>query len=474
MLRQRRYLKLLVCIVSMFTVSGCERGQLAGLFPRSDTAVISRGGAEVPEPKAVAADMDALSKAFDGNASSLTPITYVQSGMGNVRRQCVNFFDALARVRRDTAFARRGFSIAGGATAAILGLAQASAKEIAITAVGFAAADQMYENWQGVMLFVPYSDELRTKTFEAMKAYEEDPAYLQSLGRLQTAGVDGSNATVVALTERRTAYLAALTRTAGAGKAAEKKQAELVKKLSTAKDSSSSLEKRYKAESTRYQALIEKHLKADRLNDEEMEHVRGVNKLKNALDVAVSEVARLSDKNEKNKNELDSLTLEFKQLNSLLNATEEDLKNAKSNQDPARAANRALAREIVSSYAYLCTASAIEHYMKLALAATKLERDTGSASLSSGTMTLLSLASRTSGLPLNNPKIAAYVYNFLRGDFTIADNRATFNLRYTQGATAAVAANLNNSLVVKSEDDGSWGRTADGDAVFKTLQAAVD
>lgn len=153
-----------------------------------DAIAIRDGGATQPTPDDIAKSVIQLNKAFaDANVD---PYEYAVNGMGVVRSNCHEFFDALSRTRRDALFSRREFAIAGGTAAAALGLAKASAKAIALTAAGFAAVDLTFDNFQSVVLFVPVAEQLRTLTLQTLLKYEDSDDTKNTLTALQNGPND--------------------------------------------------------------------------------------------------------------------------------------------------------------------------------------------------------------------------------------------------------------------------------------------
>lgn len=153
---------LVACALSL---SACQ-SEFGGL--------LNKAGIDEPVPADVAKSAAELEKTISNtNNSALKPQQYIAHGYNHIDKECDRFFDALVALQTRTTFGRRQLSIIGGATAGVLGIAQAAAKEIALVAIGFAATDLTVENFEEVALIAPIASEVRVLVRDARAAYQQ-------------------------------------------------------------------------------------------------------------------------------------------------------------------------------------------------------------------------------------------------------------------------------------------------------------
>ncbi len=96
-----------------------------------------------------------------------------RAGVYEVSRQCDMYLDALFRFGREQRAAQQGLSAAAGATGAILGLANAAASAIAITAASFGLAGNLFDAGVNSILFSMEPSALRNVVLQGRQAYLE-------------------------------------------------------------------------------------------------------------------------------------------------------------------------------------------------------------------------------------------------------------------------------------------------------------
>lgn len=104
----------------------------------------------------------------------MSPIIYVETGYQYVDDQCDEFFSSLIILSQKTDFAKSGLNIFGGAAAAVLGTLEVSAKAIALTAVGFAGAEEFADSYQQYALLAPYATSAHKLITDAQKVYRQN------------------------------------------------------------------------------------------------------------------------------------------------------------------------------------------------------------------------------------------------------------------------------------------------------------
>ncbi len=88
---------------------------------------------------------------------------YIRQGISLSDMACKRWFDSLEIAQANTQFWKNNTAIAGGAAATVMGIVEASAKEIAGVAALFAGVNSVFENYQTVFLFTPDMHIVRSK-----------------------------------------------------------------------------------------------------------------------------------------------------------------------------------------------------------------------------------------------------------------------------------------------------------------------
>ncbi len=94
-----------------------------------------------------------------------------RAGVYEVGRQCDMYLDALFRFGREQRAAQQGLSAVAGATGAILGLANAAASAIAITAASFGLAGSLFDSGVNSVLFSMEPSAVRNIVLQGRQAY---------------------------------------------------------------------------------------------------------------------------------------------------------------------------------------------------------------------------------------------------------------------------------------------------------------
>jgi hypothetical protein len=156
------------------------------------TTVSIRGVEPTLEQLNVSATLDAENQLVNNliQAAGLPPGTQLapydntwslvmKAGVYEIGRQCDQYLDVLFRFNREQRAGRQDLAAAAAATAAIMGLASASAKAIAITAAAFGLATSLFDASVNSVLFTIEPSALRNVALQGRKNYLEQLAKLR-------------------------------------------------------------------------------------------------------------------------------------------------------------------------------------------------------------------------------------------------------------------------------------------------------
>jgi len=97
----------------------------------------------------------AYQKALANPQDSKANAVFLTEGMALVQSNCSAYFTRLGSGAQHLGFARKETSLAGGVTAAVMGLAEASATAISVTAQAFGFTTATMDNFSDAYLFAP-------------------------------------------------------------------------------------------------------------------------------------------------------------------------------------------------------------------------------------------------------------------------------------------------------------------------------
>src|SRR6516162_440578 len=105
-----------------------------------------------------------------------------RAGVYEIGRQCDQYLDALFRFNREQRAGRQDLAAAAAATGAIMGIAGASAKALAITAASFGLASSLFDASVNSVLFTIEPSALRNVALQGRQSYlaQLDPSKVKS------------------------------------------------------------------------------------------------------------------------------------------------------------------------------------------------------------------------------------------------------------------------------------------------------
>jgi hypothetical protein len=121
---------------------------------------------------------DAYAQADNPNIAKLDSVdpnspAYVADGYSRVYKLCNDYFDELVLAQNKMGFASDAVATGGATTATIMGLAKASAQQIALVAAGTGLVSSLIQSYDNRALMTPYPSETKTLILAALDEYEK-------------------------------------------------------------------------------------------------------------------------------------------------------------------------------------------------------------------------------------------------------------------------------------------------------------
>lgn len=107
------------------------------------------------------------------NLQGLSRKEFIAAGYNKVYSACTEYFDALIKLKNNSAHESEVSNAVGTAATTIMGLAQAYSPAVGITSAGFGLISNYFNSYDKNELLTPYPDETKGLILDAMRLYAE-------------------------------------------------------------------------------------------------------------------------------------------------------------------------------------------------------------------------------------------------------------------------------------------------------------